>query len=82
MHLAIYYLPTDPRSSNAKRYLRRDEASNARGQILTSRFGSGDGSQAYQWLVNEYDASTQHRLAIKPLLEFNRMQQCRAIRRD
>jgi RHS repeat-associated protein len=52
------YLPSDPRSSNPTRYLRRDEASNARGQILTSRFGSGDNSQAYQWLVSEYDLNT------------------------
>jgi YD repeat-containing protein len=52
------YLPSDPRSSNPTRYLRRDEAANARGQMLTSRFGSGDNSQAYQWLVSEYDLNT------------------------
>ena len=54
----LNYLPSDPRSANATRYLRRDEGANARGQMLSSRFGSGDASQAYQWLVSEYDAST------------------------
>jgi YD repeat-containing protein len=52
------YLPSDPRSSSPARYLRRDEASNARGQMLTSRFGAGDRTQAFQWLVSEYDMST------------------------
>ncbi len=55
---AADYLATDPRSDDPARFLRRDSASNARGQMLTSRFGSGDGSQAYQWLVSEYDSST------------------------
>ncbi len=55
---AADYLATNPRENDPARYLRRDEASNARGQMLTSRFGSGDGSQAYQWLVSEYDSST------------------------
>ena len=55
---AASYLPSEPRSANATRYLRRDEGTNARGQMLSSRFGSGDQSQAYQWLVSEYDAST------------------------
>ena len=52
------YLPSDPRSSSPARYLRRDEASNARGQMLTSRFGAGDRTQAFQWLVSEYDMAT------------------------
>jgi len=39
-------------NANPTRYLRRDEGTNARGQMLASRFGLGDASQAYQWLVS------------------------------
>ena len=52
------YLPSNPRSSNASRYLYRAEAANARGQITEARFGSGDSSQSMQRLLDEYDEAT------------------------